>query len=76
MGRSTARVGDGVAPGDLDRDVVVGAGVGDAAADDALGLVDEHRLAGGRAEIDSEEDLNARTSVGRDAPRRAASICR
>ena len=79
-------VGHRVAPGDLDGDVVVRAGVGDAAPDDALVVVDQHGLAGGRAQVDAEVQPHDTTSrwirsgrgaAGGGAPvRRAWSICR
>ena len=55
--------------GDGRRGVVVGARVGDAAAEDVLVLVDDHRLGGGRAEVDADE---AAHGVLRSVWRRAA----
>ena len=56
-----ARVDQRLLLGDLRGGVVIGARVGDAAAEHVLLLVDHHRLGGGRAEVDADEASHSKS---------------
>ena len=59
-----AGVDERLRPHHVGRHVVIGPRVGDAAPNDPPLVVDEHRLAGGRAEIDPEVGVHQRASIG------------